>query len=368
MKRIILTTLALTGLGLRVLAAAPEAGFESLFNGHDLAGWDGNRTLWSVKDGAIVGQTTKEHPAKGNTFLIWTNGRVADFELRLSYKIVPNNPVGFANSGVQYRSKILDPANWVLGGYQADFEAGNTYSGILYEERMRGILAERGQKVVLKNVDGKLVKDVTGSVGDSAEIQAGIKKEDWNDYVIIARGNHLQHFINGRQTVDVTDETGADAAQSGVLGLQLHAGQPMTVKFKNIRIKQLAGDGAMKADDAQKLQGKWEVVSAEMNGNTATAADMDDITITIHGNTFESNQGAQTDRGAFTVNHARQPHEMDVKAETGAWAGRTVPAIYEFVGDTLRICYAVEGEERPKVFTTEQDSGRLTVSYKRKQP
>ena len=220
-----------------VSAAEVEPGFQSLFNGTDLSGWDGNPQLWSVKDGAIHGQTTAEHPAKGNTFLIWTNGTPADFELRASYKITPNNDKGFANSGIQYRSKILDPTNWVVGGYQGDFEAGATYSGILYEERMtRGIMAARGEKVVWDK-DGK--KQVTGSVGDSAAIQAAIKKEDWNDYVIIAKGNHLQHFINGRQTVDVTDECEAKAAKSGVLALQLHAGQPMTVEFKNIRIKPL---------------------------------------------------------------------------------------------------------------------------------
>ena len=218
-------------------AADVEPGFQSIFNGKDLTGWNGNPELWFVKDGAIRGQTTAEHPAKGNTFLIWTNGATADFELRSSFRITPNNDKGFANSGFQYRSKILDSTNWVVGGYQADMEAGPTYTGILYEERMtRGIMATRGQKVVWDK-DGK--KQVTGSVGDSAEIQAAIKKEDWNDYVIIAKGNHLQHFINGRQTVDVTDECEAKAAKSGVLALQLHAGQPMTVEFKNIRIKPL---------------------------------------------------------------------------------------------------------------------------------
>ncbi len=218
-------------------AAAAEPGFQSLFNGTDLTGWDGNPELWSVKDGLIHGQTTPEHPAKGNTFLIWTNGTTADFELRASYKITPNNDKGFANSGIQYRSKILDSTNWVVGGYQGDFEAGATYSGILYEERMtRGIMAARGQKVVWDK-DGK--KQVSGSVGDSNEIQAAIKKEDWNEYVIIAKGNHLQHFINSKPTVEVTDECEAKAAKSGVLALQLHAGQPMTVEFKNIRLKPL---------------------------------------------------------------------------------------------------------------------------------
>ena len=142
----------------------------------------------------------------------------------------------------------------------------------------------------------------------------------------------------------------------------------MTVEFKNVRIKELTGDGAMNSDDAQKLQGAWEVASAEVNGNKISSGDLDGITLTIHGKTFESTHDAQTDRGAFTVNNAPQPQEMDVRAENGAWAGRTVPAIYEAAGDTLRICYALEGNERPKVFTTEQDSGRLTVNYKRKQP
>ena len=100
----------------------------------------------------------------------------------------------------------------------------------------RGILAERGEKVVWDK-DGK--KQVVGSVGDAAEIQAAIKKDDWNDYVIIAKGNHLQHFINGKQTVDVTDEYEAKRAKSGVLALQLHAGPPMTAQFKNIRLKKL---------------------------------------------------------------------------------------------------------------------------------
>jgi hypothetical protein len=221
----------------RGLTAEVEEGFQSLFNGKDLTGWDGNPKLWSVKDGAITGQTTAENPAKGNTFLIWTNGTTADFELRCSFRMVPGDSKGFANSGIQYRSKVLDPANWVVGGYQADMEAGPTYTGILYEERMpRGIMANRGEKVLWDN-DGK--KHVLGSVGDAAEIQASIKQGGWNDYVIIAKGNHLQQFVNGRQTVDVTDDCVAQRAMSGVMALQLHAGPPMMVQFKDIRIKVL---------------------------------------------------------------------------------------------------------------------------------
>jgi hypothetical protein len=240
MKKIIVSTILAACVALSATAQdKAEKGFKKIFDGKDLKGWDGAKELWSVKDGAIVGQTIAEHPAKENTFLIYTNGDVADFELRFSYKITPNNDKGFGNSGVQYRSRIVKPEYWVVSGYQADFEAGNTYSGILYEEKARGILAQRGQKVVIKGDNGKPNIEVTGSVGDSKEIQDNIKKEDWNEYVVIAKGNHLQHFINGKQTVDVTDEQEPKAAKSGILALQLHAGPPMTVEFKNIRIKTL---------------------------------------------------------------------------------------------------------------------------------
>lgn len=214
----------------------PLVGFKSIFNGKNLDGWEGNPKLWSVVDGVITGKTSDEGETKikHNTFLVWKAGEVGDFELRLQYKIVGGN------SGIQYRSKVLEQGEFgpIVGGYQADFEAGKTYSGILYEERGRGILAKRGEKTVLKSdAAGKLKIDVTGSVGNSDTIQSKINNEDWNDYVVIAKGNHLQHFINGLQTVDVTDEDSAKAAKSGVLALQIHAGPAMTVQFRNIRIK-----------------------------------------------------------------------------------------------------------------------------------
>jgi len=369
MKQIFLATLTLTAACLRVLAADAEAGFQTIFNGQNLTGWDGNRTLWSVKDGAIVGQTTAERPTKGNTFLIWTNGPVADFELRLSYKITPNNDKGFANSGIQYRSTVADPANWVVGGYQADFEAGDTYSGILYEERMRGILAERGQKVVLREADGKLVKDVTGSVGNSKEIQAAIKKDGWNDYVIIARGNHLQHFINGRPTVDVTDETGDNAAKSGVLALQLHAGLPMTVQFKNVRIKTLSSLSPSAQGELDRLSGAWGVGSLEANGAELPSENSTGMTLTITGGKYSVANESEIDHGTFSIDTAKSPKAMDIRPEMGPGAGKLIMAIYEFSGDTMRVCYALqEGGERPREFKTTPDSGRLLISYKRKQP
>ncbi|MCX6876261.1 MAG: DUF1080 domain-containing protein [Verrucomicrobia bacterium] len=212
-----------------------SAGEKILFNGKDLTGWKGQPEFWSVKDGALTGQSTKDVPVKENTFLIWQDGEVADFELTCKFKIVDVNgkSAGFGNSGIQYRSKVVKPEYSVVGGYQADLECGPTYSGILYEERGRGILAQRGQQVVIKD-GGKI--EVTGEVGKSDAIQAAIKPADWNEYKIVAKGGHLQHFINGKQSVDVTDES-AVGAKTGVIAFQLHAGAPMTVQFKDIVLK-----------------------------------------------------------------------------------------------------------------------------------
>ena len=219
-------------LALAALCAAVSAEDKNLFNGKDLAGWKG-LDFWSVEDGCITGRTTKDKPTKGNTFLVW-EGEVADFELTFQYKIVGGN------SGVQYRSKLVDAKGFVISGYQGDFEAGKTYSGILYEERGRGILAKRGEKVVIK--EGKEANkpkiEVTGSLGKTDEIQAKIKAGDWNEYRVVAKGGHLQHFINGVQTVDVTDET-AVGAKKGLLALQLHAGPPMVVQVKDIVLKEI---------------------------------------------------------------------------------------------------------------------------------
>lgn len=221
--------------------SSPNAGdgWLSLFNGKDLSGWTGHQDLWSVQDGAITGQTRAEPKLTHNTFLVYEGKDFGDFELELSYRIVGGN------SGIQYRSRVLSEGEFgpIVGGYQADLEAGRTYSGILYEERGRGILAQRGQKTIVREgTDGKTAVEVVGSVGDSDAIQSAIKDEDWNRYRIVARGNHLQHFVNGLQTVDVLDEQAAAAASSGVLALQVHVGPPMTVQFKDIRIRPLVGN------------------------------------------------------------------------------------------------------------------------------
>jgi uncharacterized protein (TIGR03067 family) len=345
-------------------AAANEEGFTPLFNGKDLAGWDGNFSLWSLKDGAIVGQTSEANSIKNNTFLIWTNGTVGDFELRCSFKIEPLNDKGFANSGIQYRSKVLDPKGWVVGGYQADMEAGKTYTGILYEERMtRGIMAARGEKVVW---DKSCEKKVSGSLGSSDELQAAIKQGDWNDYVIIAQGNHLQHFINGKQTVDVTDDCESKRAMNGVLALQLHAGQPMKVQFRNLRMR--AGSAAKEsaADPLAPLQGTWEIVSVEKDGSQVPQDDIAGMTVMISGSAYKLINKDNVSKGTFSLDASKDPKQMDVRHQSENGDSHSMPAIYEITADSFRVCYNPEGETRPTSFSTKPDSGFLSVSYKRK--
>ncbi len=225
--------LALVGLSLTVLVASTlgreEDGFRPIFDGKTLAGWDGDPRFWRVVDGAITGKSSAENPGNRNTFIIWRGGEPADFELKLQYRVFNGN------TGIQYRSFEMPDEKWSIGGYQADMEAGDTYSGILYGEHFRGILARRGEKTVIGD-DSK--PKVVGSVGDADEIQAKIKKEDWNDYHIVARGFHFVHRINGVVTCESTDEDKYHRRAKGVLALQLHSGPPMTVQFRNIFLKE----------------------------------------------------------------------------------------------------------------------------------
>ena len=244
-----ITILGLAALGFafagQALAADVGKGFKSIFDGKTLKGWNGDPKFWSVQDGAITGKTTKENPTKGNTFIIW-DGKTGNFDLRLDYKIIGGN------SGIQYRSFKADgPDEWRIGGYQADFEAGDTFSGICYGERFRGILSLRGKKTTLTvGDDGKLKKEVEEFAKD-ADIAKAIKKEDWNSYRIVARNFSLTHYINGVKTTQVIDHDKKTRRADGLLALQLHAGPPMTVQFKNIRIKELP-KRARKAGNAKE--------------------------------------------------------------------------------------------------------------------
>jgi len=199
----------------------------NLFDGKSLQGWSGLTANWSVQDGAITGENKAEAPIGQNTFLVYDKP-VKDFELTLEFRIMGGN------SGIQYRSKIFDKDKFVVGGYQADIDANKRYMGINYEERGRGILAERGEIVA---VDAQGKKSRVGSAGDADALLSQIKWEDWNRYKIVAKGTVLQHYINDQLMSEVQDSEASKAATEGVLALQLHAGPPMKVQFKNIMLK-----------------------------------------------------------------------------------------------------------------------------------
>jgi len=195
---------------IRVKVLDGGEGFTPLFDGKTLKGWKGRPSLWKVVDGAIQGQSSKEAKLRHNDFL-YTEKDYGDFELTLKYKLVNHN------SGVQIRSKVH--ADFRVTGYQADI-AERRYTGILYEEGGRGIIADVKPK----------------------EISKFIKAGDWNDYRIVCMGKEIKLWINGKPTISYTEKKDT-APTKGVIAFQLHAGPPMTVYYKDVAIKELPAGG-----------------------------------------------------------------------------------------------------------------------------
>jgi putative heme-binding domain-containing protein len=229
------------------LPSFAEDGFVDLFNGKDLTGWDGNPELWSVEDGAITGKTKGPDHLAYNQFLIWRGGTVKNFELRVKVKVTGEN-----NSGIQYRSKELpENGKWSIGGYQCDVHPAAPNNAMVYHERGRGIVAQNGQTVV---VDPQAKKWLTG---DRDPVAVDIA--EWNEYTIIAKGNHLVHQINGKLAMELHDFDEGGRALEGLLAFQVHRGPAMTVQIKDVRLKALPDGGVTpfaKADlpnDAQEI-------------------------------------------------------------------------------------------------------------------
>ena len=222
----------------------PDAdGFISLFNGKDLTGWSGLTDFWSVKDGVISGAETKEHAAP-QTFLVLAASKAhpemfGDFELHYSFKFATKD----GNSGMQIRSKMLDEKTSRIGGYQPDCDAGNTFTGIIYDEAGvaggRGIMSNRGEKTVYDE-SGARKNEPLPVTGD--ELKGFISKNgEWNEAVVVAKGNHITYTLNGHLMTDLTDNS-PKAVKDGVIGMQLHAGFVMEVQFKDLKIKLLDKD------------------------------------------------------------------------------------------------------------------------------
>lgn len=184
--------------------SAAEDGFKPLFDGKDFQGWilPEDKTIFSIEDGEIVGRT-KPGQLKKNEFLA-TEKKYGDFVLKAKVKLKGGN------SGIQFRSERA--ADGAVSGPQADAAEG--YWGLLYEERRRGILERY----------------------DPAKAEKLAKRGDWNEFVITAKGDHVVIELNGTKVIDRRDPK---FDKTGIIALQVHAGPPMEVRFKDIELKPL---------------------------------------------------------------------------------------------------------------------------------
>jgi Domain of Unknown Function (DUF1080) len=200
MRRIALIALLSAALG------AADRKSQSLFNGHDLSGWEQDTPdIWSVRDGMIVGRS----PGMKHNDFLRTKKQYGDFILRVRFRLIG----GQGNAGIQFRTDPI-PNSHEVAGYQADI--GQEYWGCLYDESRR-------KRVLVK---------------PSPESLEGLQKDSWNQYVITAIGNHITLELNGKRTVDYAEkETGIQ--QFGIIALQVHGGPPMEVQYKDIEIEEL---------------------------------------------------------------------------------------------------------------------------------
>ena len=219
-------------------SGADEPGFVSVFDGKTLDGWvAADMSFWSVEEGAITAKITAQHPTDRNHYLVYQGGKLGDFELKLVHRVLSDKDV---NCGFQYRSemfngKITDDCR----GYQVDNNTNTPWLVRLYDEHGRETLAWRGERAVFDAIGQKTVTPIEGSTGP-----ARFRLDQWHEYHLICKGTTMTLKVNGRLVAEVVDEDPAQRDLSGMLALQLHSGPPMTVQFKDIRLKVLDdGDG-----------------------------------------------------------------------------------------------------------------------------
>lgn len=209
--------------------SAPPAGFQAVFNGRDLTGWEGDPKHWSVQDGCLTGGA--DGTLKFNRFIVWRGGALKNFELRVKVKVSPRG-----NSGLQYRGvERPDLGESVVTGYQCDVVADRPdYNGMLYEERGRRILAHTSEKVV---VDPQGRPWVVGEF-PLKEFKPG----EWHDFRVVVEANHHRHWIDGYPTVDLIDLDEKGRKLEGVLAVQVHVGPPMTIQYRDFFLHRLPDD------------------------------------------------------------------------------------------------------------------------------
>jgi hypothetical protein len=234
-------------VALTACSTAPKNGFTPLFNGKDLTGWDGDPALWRVADGVVTGTCSGPGKPQHNSFLIWRGGTVRDFELRATVRVIGDN-----NSGIQYRSRPLPEVGpWAIAGYQCDIHPALVHTGMTYEEKGRGIFGLNGKSVVLDPEGNRWV------VAEREPVKVDVSQ--WNEYTIIARGNHLVHKINGRVTSELFDYDAKGRALEGLLAIQLHQGNTNTVEVKQLWLKPLPAGPVLEFNAASLPPGAQQI-------------------------------------------------------------------------------------------------------------
>jgi 3-keto-disaccharide hydrolase len=212
--------------------AGADAGFEAIFDGKTLEGWKGqDMNFWGVEGGAITGTITPEHAPKMNQYLVWQNGSLDDFELKLKFRLTGSKKPG-TNGGFQFRSRLMPDGD--VAGYQVDNEFGRDWKVRLYDEHGRHTLAYQGKRTEV-SAEGKFH---TSELPVDPEANK-FNLDEWHEYHLIARGPHLLLKVNGRTVAEVIDNDPKQQDLSGVLALQLHTGPPMKAQFKDILLRKL---------------------------------------------------------------------------------------------------------------------------------
>lgn len=231
-------------------ACCADDGFQSLFNGKDLTGWEGPDGAWTVADGAIKCTGRKDG---GRNWLIWRGGEVEDFELRLKVRFTSGN------SGVQVRSEERD--DFQVSGYQVEVASSDKmglWHHSLSPEKYRSHLATAGQKGAISESGDKTAEEF----GDPAAVQAAFKDGKWNDMTIIARGTQLVQIVNGVVLAELVDLDAKYARRTGVLAFQDH-GKGTVAEFKDIYLKRLNSNaGILVFEDSferEMLGDRWQV-------------------------------------------------------------------------------------------------------------
>ncbi len=225
-----LWSVALGAAATGCLASDLEPGFQALFDGKTLDGWESpDMSYWSVEDEAITGRITREHPCAVNQYLVWRGGDLADFELKLKSRV---RGEGGINNGFQFRSRLLPDHD--IAGYQVDNNLQTDWLVRLYDEFGRHTLAWRGQRTVFDPAGRPTSTDLPEAKGP-----AWFRLEDWHEYDLVCEGPHLTLKVDGRLAAEVMDNDPRRRDLCGILGLQLHSGPPTVAQFKDVRLKVL---------------------------------------------------------------------------------------------------------------------------------